>query len=169
LLTGDLFQILLVEDNSGDARLVQEMLQEAADACFALSHATRLGLANFPQVSQVGFAVLSPEGTAAGLIVNELVSNALQHAFPPDLRQGGIVRVALRAIDADRLALTVSDDGVGLPPALQLDSLQTLGLQLVDVLLQQLEGTIHLDGRSGTMLVITFPAHGRGGLNGEKG
>jgi len=104
-----------------------------------------------------------------GLIVNELVSNALKHAFPPGRMHGGIVRVELRAMDADRLALAVSDDGVGLPPDLHLGSLQTLGLQLVDVLVQQLAGTIQVDRRPGTTFTIVFPAQGRPEPNGEKG
>jgi PAS domain S-box-containing protein len=104
---------------------------------------------------------------SCGLIVNELVSNALKHAFPVGLGHGGIVRVELRAMAGERLALTVSDDGVGLPPALNLDGLQTLGLQLVNVLVEQLGGMMQLDTRFGTAFTITFPARSRVEPNGE--
>src|SRR5262249_46536313 len=64
-----------------------------------------------------------------GLIINELVSNALKHAYPGG--RGGCVRVEMRRIDERRCALSVSDDGVGLPRGLAPDKPETLGLQLV--------------------------------------
>jgi PAS domain S-box-containing protein len=101
-----------------------------------------------------------------GLIVNELVSNVLKHAFPPDRTHGGTVRIGLQAPDAELLVLTISDDGIGLPTDLQLDNLQTLGLQLVDVLVQQLEGTVRVDRRYGTTFTISFPVHEQAESNG---
>jgi two-component sensor histidine kinase/PAS domain-containing protein len=96
-----------------------------------------------------------------GLILNELVSNALRHAFAaqegeqgmsfttPERRDGatsgrGKLRVAL-AQDGDQMVLAVSDNGVGLPEAVNWQAPSTLGLRLVRVLAEQLRGTVHLD------------------------
>jgi PAS domain S-box-containing protein len=89
-----------------------------------------------------------------GLIINELVANALKHAFPGD-RQGE-VRVRMTAAP-DRYTLSVRDDGVGLPPRLDYLHTDTLGLQLVRMLTEQIGGHLHLDTRSQTEFVIQFP------------
>ncbi len=88
-----------------------------------------------------------------GLILNELVSNSLKHAFPDD-RQGEIY-IELRADDG-QLTLMVSDNGVGFPEGSGFRNTETLGLQLVNMLVDQLEGTIELDRRGGTTFKITF-------------
>lgn len=90
-----------------------------------------------------------------GLIVNELISNALKHAFP-DGREGRI-RVAFRSMAGDNYSLTVQDDGVGFPQGFDYRKTKTLGLQLVRVLIDQLGGTIHLlDRGAGTTFLIRF-------------
>jgi two-component sensor histidine kinase len=88
-----------------------------------------------------------------GLIINELVSNALKHAFPED-REGEIY-VGLHLED-DQTVLTVSDDGIGLPVALDFLDTESLGLQLVVTLVKQLEGSIELDDGKGTAFKIAF-------------
>jgi two-component sensor histidine kinase len=89
-----------------------------------------------------------------GLILNELISNALKHAFPGD--RGGQVRVELCTGHDYQYILKVGDDGVGLPPDLDLHATGSLGLQVVNTLVDQLGGTIELDTRSGTEFTITF-------------
>lgn len=89
-----------------------------------------------------------------GLIINELVSNALRHAFP-DGGQGEI-RVGLDH-DDDRFVLVVSDNGVGFPADLDFHATNTMGLQVVTTLAGQLNGTIELDRDGGTTVKITFP------------
>jgi PAS domain S-box-containing protein len=103
-----------------------------------------------------------------GLIINELVSNTLKHAFPPDWKGEGLIRVKLRVEAGDRLALSVSDNGIGFPADLDLHSLQTLGLQIVDLLTHQLGGTIHLDRGAGTTFTITCAANGQAVSDGER-
>lgn len=95
------------------------------------------------------------EAIPCGLIVNELVSNSLQHAFP-DNRGGEIV---LRCSNVDGwIELTVSDNGVGMPPDLDLGTTETLGLQLVTTLVKQLRGKIVVTSElGGTVISITFP------------
>ncbi|HZS04520.1 MAG TPA: histidine kinase dimerization/phosphoacceptor domain -containing protein [Blastocatellia bacterium] len=79
-----------------------------------------------------------------GLLVNEMVSNALKHAFPEG--RSGEIRVELRA-QGDGLLLRVSDDGVGLPEGLDFREADSLGLQLVNALATQLDDPA--DGRRG--------------------
>jgi two-component sensor histidine kinase len=89
-----------------------------------------------------------------GLIINELVSNSLKHAFP-DGRQGDI-HVAL-ALDGDgRFTLMVSDNGIGYPDGMDFLNASSLGLQLVTTLAQQLEGTMDIGGSDGAVFKITF-------------
>src|SRR5438034_883335 len=77
---------------------------------------------------------------ACGLIVNELVSNALKYAFPEE--RMGAVRIALRATGNATAKLTVADDGVGLPEDLDWRTSHSLGLRLVRTLAQQLLATV---------------------------
>jgi two-component sensor histidine kinase len=88
-----------------------------------------------------------------GLIINELVSNSLKYAFPDG--RSGEVRISLARGDSD-YTLTVSDNGVGLAADLDFRNTSSLGLQLVNTLVCQLEGTIELNSSHGTVFRITF-------------
>ncbi|MCA1825840.1 MAG: histidine kinase dimerization/phosphoacceptor domain -containing protein [Myxococcales bacterium] len=90
-----------------------------------------------------------------GLIINELVANALKHAFPGD-RQG-VVRVRMSAAP-DRYTLLVEDDGIGFPAGLDFLHTETLGLQLVRMLTEQIGGRVFLDSsRAGTGFRVEIP------------
>jgi PAS domain S-box-containing protein len=102
-----------------------------------------------------------------GLIVNELVTNALKHAFPGE--REGIITVNLRTNDAGTHVLSVSDDGVGFPEDLDFRNTTSLGLQLVTALVDQLDGTITLDRTNGTRFIITFkPAGAHSRVDGRE-
>jgi two-component sensor histidine kinase len=89
-----------------------------------------------------------------GLIVNELVMNALKHAFPGG--RGGTIKLGLR-MDADgRVELTVGDDGVGLPPGLNVLAGDSMGMQIVTMLTQQLDGRLEIDRSPGALFRLTF-------------
>jgi len=93
-----------------------------------------------------------------GLIINELVSNSLRHAFPAGKActdRESEIRINLRAHD-NKLTLIVSDNGVGFPRDLDLRNTESLGLHLVNTLTRQLAGTIELDRSGGTAFEITF-------------
>jgi two-component sensor histidine kinase len=90
-----------------------------------------------------------------GLIVNELLTNALKYAFPDGRR--GTIHVRLRRAADGMLVLTISDDGVGLPPGFDVHNPETLGLRIVNILVQQLKGTLALDATPGASITITFP------------
>jgi len=88
-----------------------------------------------------------------GLIINELVSNALKHAFPRE--RGG--RIGVRMSEKEGLfTLVVEDSGVGMPKDLDFRKTGSLGLQIVHDLVQQLEGTVRLDQDKGTSFTITW-------------
>ena len=91
-----------------------------------------------------------------GLILNELITNALKHAFPSERR--GVIHVALRRESDAELMLSVADDGVGMPIDFHIETSNTLGMQLVSTLVEQLEGRLEISREdSGTKFRITFP------------
>lgn len=89
-----------------------------------------------------------------GLIVNELTSNALKHAFP-DGRKGEL-NINLHSDNNGKTNLKVKDNGVGLPKDVGLSSPQTLGMQLVNDLVKQINGTLDVDTKNGTAFEIRF-------------
>jgi PAS domain S-box-containing protein len=90
-----------------------------------------------------------------GLILNELVSNALKHAFPEG--RGGEVNISMMKA-GDRFVLTVQDNGIGFPEALDFHNTKSLGLELVNLLVGQMNGAITLIVEGGATFTITFPA-----------
>jgi PAS domain S-box-containing protein len=89
-----------------------------------------------------------------GLIINELVSNSLKHAFPGD--RGGEVVVELVAGGPRQFTLTVRDDGAGLPAGFERRQGNSLGLKLVSDLTRQLEGTFAVEPGPGAAFRVTF-------------
>ncbi|MBT3380405.1 MAG: response regulator [Lentisphaerae bacterium] len=88
-----------------------------------------------------------------GLIVNELISNALKYAYPSD--DSGDVRLSMRPV-GDGLELVVSDDGVGLPEDFEFERAASLGLRLVSLLTRQLKGELDVRREAGTLFKIVF-------------
>jgi len=91
-----------------------------------------------------------------GLIVNELVSNCLKHAFPGQRR--GEIDVELRGSKEGQVTLIVRDDGIGLPGDLDLQNVDTMGLKLVTALTGQIKGRLELSREKGTQFTISFQA-----------
>jgi len=94
-----------------------------------------------------------------GIIVNELVSNSLKHAFPG--RDKGEIRIKFRreeneSDEGNRFTLTVSDDGVGFPDNFDFKDIGSLGFQLVTILVDQLDGELELKSKNGTEYTIRF-------------
>ena len=87
-----------------------------------------------------------------GLIISELVSNSLKHAFPEGK---GELNLSLKIAD-DKYKLIISDNGIGFPKELDFLKTESLGLQLVNSLVKQLEGEITLDKSEGTKFIIIF-------------
>ena len=91
-----------------------------------------------------------------GLITNELISNALKHAFPNDTR--GEIRVELERGDNGQVSMVIGDDGVGFPDNVDFRNTESLGMQLVTTLINQLDGSIELHTEAGTEFRIIFAA-----------
>lgn len=89
-----------------------------------------------------------------GLILTELVSNALKYAYPGD--QEGTIHVKFRVLPKERYELTVADEGVGLSHPINFESTETLGLRLVHILTEQLRGKLKVETGPGTRFILTF-------------
>ncbi|MDP3623331.1 MAG: histidine kinase dimerization/phosphoacceptor domain -containing protein, partial [Methanobacteriaceae archaeon] len=76
-----------------------------------------------------------------GLIINELISNSLKYAFPD---RNGTINVYFHRINDSDYCLLISDDGIGLPEDLDIDKTNSLGLQIVNNLINQLDGTLKI-------------------------
>lgn len=89
-----------------------------------------------------------------GLIINELVTNAVKHAFPNN--RSGQITIAMQKNDCHSYQLTVCDDGCGLLPEQQTGQATTLGLRLVHDLTTQLRGKLTISSDAGTEFQIMF-------------
>lgn len=92
--------------------------------------------------------------TPCGLIVNELVSNAFEHAFLD--RHTGHLWITVQQAEDNRVKVVIKDDGVGLPHDFDLSSSESMGFQLVSLLTQQLEGDVNIRQETGTEIQLTF-------------
>lgn len=98
-----------------------------------------------------------------GLILNEVVTNALKYAYPDG--SPGEILVRLKENAAGAFTLSVSDNGVGMPAGLNWKNSKSLGLPMVDLLAQQLDGTLTVQPQPGVIVTLKFPIAGRS--NGE--
>lgn len=89
-----------------------------------------------------------------GLIVNEVLTNSLRHAFPNG--ENGEIRISLHEVNQKKLEFVLSDNGVGLPQDEDFPKAGSFGLHLVDELAEQIGGDIELSGEGGTTFKITF-------------
>jgi PAS domain S-box-containing protein len=89
------------------------------------------------------------------LILNELLSNALKHAFP---KGAGAIYIELRQLPEAHILLCVSDDGIGIPSGFDPLRSSSLGMQLVVTLAEQLDGRLEIDAAPGAAFRITFPS-----------
>ena len=91
-----------------------------------------------------------------GLILNELISNALKHAFPDD--RSGTIDVSFKRLDDGILELLVQDDGVGISGEIDFEHADTMGMLITyNMVNRQLHGTLTVDRENGTGIRITFP------------
>ncbi len=118
----------------------------------------RLGNYNINLNKDLGQNVFFDIDTAVplGIIINELVSNSLKYAFPD--RNDGEIRIKLNRDKGCNtcFTLTISDNGVGIPEKLNIENTDSLGLQLVTSLVDQLDGKLELKRDNGTEFTIRF-------------
>lgn len=105
-------------------------------------------------VKAAGARLSIEQAVSCGLIITELVSNALRHAFPE--QRAGRVEIQAQALGDGRLRLRVSDNGIGLPLDVKDQKVRGLGLRLVSDLARQLDGTLHMETDGGTTFEIIF-------------
>ena len=128
----------------------------AASLARHIFYATGVSSANIRlAVDMENIALPVDQAIPCGLILNELITNALKHAFPGD--RDGAVRVELRKTSPCDMLLAVSDDGVGLERELDPGTSSTLGMQLVTTLVEQLDGQLRVVRGNGTSFQISFP------------
>lgn len=134
-----------------------EYMKELVNALFQ-SYGVRQGtVALSINAEDVSFVV--DTAIPCGLIINELVTNSLKHAFPDGK---GEIRIALHRTDENMIELIVGDNGVGIPEDVDFRKTESLGLHLVTILVEnQLQGGINLDRSKGTEFQIKF----KGGKN----
>ncbi|HNQ13760.1 MAG TPA: two-component regulator propeller domain-containing protein, partial [Bacteroidia bacterium] len=89
-----------------------------------------------------------------GLIINEMVTNSMKHAFPHETK--GEIYLSLKSTGPESYELILSDSGIGLPYTGDLENAESLGLQLIYVLTQQVDGNISVDLSKGTKYIINF-------------
>jgi two-component sensor histidine kinase len=89
-----------------------------------------------------------------GLILNELISNALKYAFKG--REKGTLEVTLHTWQ-NKLILQVKDDGIGMPNEIDFKHLSTMGYQLIDSFIKKLKAELYIDGTNGTTITLIIP------------
>jgi two-component sensor histidine kinase len=131
------------------AQYAARLIEEVARA-YAVDPA-RLTLETALEDVWVGLDTATP----CGLLLHELLTNCFKHAFPEGLT--GRVRVELRATAEQTLLLRVGDTGCGFPEDLDFQATDSLGLQLVCAMADQLQGTIALERAEGTHFTVLVP------------
>ena len=96
-----------------------------------------------------------------GLLINEIVSNSYKYAFPGGV--SGEIAISFRRLEG-KIALTIKDNGVGLPADFEVETSETLGMQLIQALTGQLDGSISLirEGGTGFTIIFQYPRHTAG-------
>ena len=92
-----------------------------------------------------------------GLLINELISNALKHAFPEE--QEGQISITFSVMVKEQLCIEVRDNGIGLPADFDLEQTSSLGLRLIRALTRQIRGLLEIESNPGlgTVFKVTFP------------
>jgi len=90
-----------------------------------------------------------------GLILNELVTNCLKHAFPNEKKCE--MRLELKWASKGRIRLSISDSGVGLPKGFDPKTSDTMGFQMITSLVEQIDGSLKVENKKGTTVTIEFP------------
>jgi PAS domain S-box-containing protein len=131
------------------AQYAQELVTELNVACGSAQRSISVRVDSQPIQLEVNRAV------PCALIMNELVTNALKHAFPGD--RSGAVHITFRESAPGWLELAIADNGVGCPEGAGGAPGKSLGLRIVYILAKQLDGSIRQDRGDGTRFVLHFP------------
>ena len=89
-----------------------------------------------------------------GLILNEAITNAIKYAYPAT--EKGIISVSLQPTGAEQLQLKITDHGKGLPSDLDIEQVHSLGLQLIKLFAEQLDGDLNFINKNGLEIILNF-------------
>ena len=89
-----------------------------------------------------------------GLLLNEMITNALKHAFPDNRK--GTIQIDFHKTKKNNYELTVKDNGVGLPVQVDIKNTRTLGLQLIHILTDQINVHLTVENKKGTSFKVRF-------------
>ncbi|MBV9504401.1 MAG: PAS domain S-box protein [Acidobacteriia bacterium] len=137
-------------DRINFAEYARQLLLEVS--AVAVGNAARITIQNDLDPIELGVDRAVP----CALILNELVLNALKHAFPAD--RHGEIRIGFRETEPGFFELSVEDDGIGCRSTPSCDGHESLGLRIVQILTKQLGGSLRQEPSNGTHLVLRFPA-----------
>lgn len=131
---------------------VKNYIQDLAAYVFASYDGAGKGINLNMNIEDLNFTI--DTAIPCGLLINELITNALKHAFPDGER--GQVSILLQSVDNNELELVVSDSGLGMSHEMIGSRAGSLGFDLVRTFVKQLRGEMRLDGLRGTEFRITF-------------
>ncbi len=126
---------------------------EALLTVFLNSHRRKLDI----RLNVKDFRMEMDKAIPAGMIINELATNVLKHAYKDDGNEEDHVMILDFGKKGDNYELRVEDRGQGLPEDFDIQKTESLGLKIVQLLVSQLRGTIKIIGEKGTEFCITFP------------
>jgi PAS domain S-box-containing protein len=116
--------------------------------------------ANFPEASKItitkdinDFKLDAKKFQPMGIIINEILTNIMKHAFPG--RDKGSITISA-AVSDNRVALVITDDGIGLPESVSFENSTGFGMALVNMLAKQLHGTVKIERGKGTKFILEF-------------
>ena len=89
-----------------------------------------------------------------GLILNELITNAYKYAFPGE--RNGNISIILSRENEEKFCISISDNGIGLPQDFSMESTQSMGSQIIGILVQQIEATLEVSNHGGACFRILF-------------
>lgn len=103
-------------------------------------------------VDDVGLDI--SQSVPLGLILNEAITNAVKHAYPKN--ENGWIQISLKQLDSAKLQLKVTDKGRGLPDSIDAEHSDTLGLQLIKLFSEQLDGDLLFLNKNGLEIILNF-------------
>jgi two-component system, sensor histidine kinase PdtaS len=103
-------------------------------------------------VAEIGLDM--SQSVPLGLILNEAITNAIKYAYPKNAK--GSIQISLQQIEGQQLQLIIADRGIGLPEGFDIEHNHSLGMQLIKLFAEQLEGELFFVNRNGLKIVLSF-------------
>lgn len=128
------------------------LLELTNEVIYTYKQDTKLNIEIEDDLADIRFNI--KQAIPCGLFVNEIISNAVKYAFKG--REKGNLFLSLKHIDGN-IELAIGDDGVGFPKDFSIEDSETLGIQLIDSLVDQLDGSLEIKNENGVKFKIVFP------------